>query len=118
MHLQLLIQTYGYFAILAGTFLEGDIILAIGGFLAHQEYLSLPLVILAGFGGAFISDQFFFWLGRKKGGALLKKITRWCFPFCLRLPHDHAFYFRQQPYQIINFCIIKSSWRFALGNDC
>jgi membrane protein DedA with SNARE-associated domain len=77
MHLQLLIQTYGYLAVFIGTFLEGDIILVIGGFPSHQEYLSLPCVILTGCTGAILSDQFFFWLGRKRGAWLFKKLPRW-----------------------------------------
>ncbi len=72
-----LIQTYGYLAIFIGTFLEGDIVLVLGGFLAHQKYLHLPLVILTGFSGAILCDQFFFWLGRIKGKQLLAKIPRW-----------------------------------------
>lgn len=72
-----LIQSYGYLAVFIGTFLEGDIVLVLGGFLAHQRYLHLPLVILTGFSGAIFCDQFFFWLGRIKGKQLLAKMPRW-----------------------------------------
>jgi membrane protein DedA with SNARE-associated domain len=77
LYLQQLIQTYGYLGVFIGTFLEGDIVLVLGGFLSHQEYLRLPLVILTGFSGAILSDQFFFWLGRKRGPWLFKKLPRW-----------------------------------------
>jgi membrane protein DedA with SNARE-associated domain len=77
LYLQQLIQTYGYLAVFIGTFLEGDIVLVLGGFLSHQEYLRLPLVILTGFTGAILGDQFFFWLGRKRGAWLFKKLPRW-----------------------------------------
>ena len=47
-----LIQSYGYWAILAGTFLEGETILVLAGFAAHLGYLQLPWVILAAFAGS------------------------------------------------------------------
>jgi membrane protein DedA with SNARE-associated domain len=77
MHLHLLIQTYGYWAVFFGTFLEGDTVLAIGGFLSHQRYLAMPLVILIGSLAALMNDQLFFWLGRKKGEKICKRIPRW-----------------------------------------
>ena len=62
---------------MAGTFLEGETILVIAGFLAHRGYLSLPLVILAAFAGTFAGDQLFFHLGRRKGMAFLDKRPSW-----------------------------------------
>ena len=47
-----LIDQFGYWAILAGTFLEGETILVLAGFAAHQGYLRLDLVILAAFIGS------------------------------------------------------------------
>ena len=43
------IGTYGYFAVFLGTLLEGETILIIAGFLAHQGHFHLPLVILVAF---------------------------------------------------------------------
>jgi len=60
MPLDRLIDTYGYWAILVGTLLEGETILLLGGFAAYQGYLALPWVILAAFIGAFCGDQLFF----------------------------------------------------------
>lgn len=71
------IETYGYWALLVGTFLEGETILIIGGFLAHRGYLSLPLVILAAFIGTLAGDQLFFFIGRKKGKVFLDKRPSW-----------------------------------------
>jgi len=65
--LESLITTYGYWAILAGTFLEGETVLVLGGFSAHQGYLVLPWVIAAAFAGSFANDQLFFFIGRWKG---------------------------------------------------
>lgn len=48
---------YGYAALAVGTFLEGETILVIAGFLAHRGYLSMDLVILSAFLGTFFGDQ-------------------------------------------------------------
>jgi len=68
-----LIETYGYLAILIGTFLEGETILILGGFAAHQGYLNLAGVIAAAFSGTLCSDQLFFYLGRKHAGLFLDR---------------------------------------------
>lgn len=73
MSLEALIQTYGYWAVLAGTFLEGETILVLGGFAAHRGYLHLPGVILVAFIGSFGGDQFYFLMGRWRGQALIEK---------------------------------------------
>ena len=54
------IQTYGYWAILIGTFLEGETILVLGGLAAHMGYMDLGGVILAAFAGSLCGDQLFF----------------------------------------------------------
>lgn len=77
MSLAALIQTYGYWAILVGTFLEGETILILGGFAAHRGYLQLPWVILVAFIGGLAGDQVYFFLGRWKGRAFLEKWSAW-----------------------------------------
>jgi membrane protein DedA with SNARE-associated domain len=77
MALEHLVTTYGYLALLLGTFFEGETILILGGFLAHRGYLHLPLVILAAFFGGFLADELSFFAGRWKGEALLAKHPRW-----------------------------------------
>ncbi len=67
MGLEILIQKYGYAAILLGTFLEGETVLVLGGFAAHRGYLYLPLVMVCAFLGSFIGDQIYFFIGRSKG---------------------------------------------------
>ena len=59
------IAEYGYWAILAGCLLEGETLLMMGGFAAHQGQLSLPWVLVIAFVGGTLGDQFFFWLGRR-----------------------------------------------------
>src|SRR5208283_2606218 len=72
-----LVETYGYYALLAGTFLEGETILLIGGLAAHLGYLDLPVVMLAAFIGSFSGDQTYFCIGRLKGRELLSRYHIW-----------------------------------------
>jgi membrane protein DedA with SNARE-associated domain len=69
---QLLLETYGYWALIVGTALEGETILILGGFAAHSGYLKLSIVILSAFIGTLIGDQFFFLMGRKRGKRFLE----------------------------------------------
>tara|TARA_Y100001934_G_scaffold8195_1_gene11337 strand:+ start:2796 stop:3377 length:582 start_codon:yes stop_codon:yes gene_type:complete len=67
MNFEVLIEQYGYVAILIGTFLEGEAILIVAGFLSHQGYLNIYGVILLAFIGAMLGDQLYFCIGRWKG---------------------------------------------------
>ncbi|WP_246561070.1 DedA family protein [Geobacter grbiciae] len=69
------LQQHGYWVLFLWTFLEGEAGLILAGFLAFQGYLTLPAVIVTAFGGAFLGDQFYFYLGRWKGPWLLKMFT-------------------------------------------
>lgn len=77
MPIEHLISAHGYVVILIGTFLEGETVLVVGGFLAHRGYLELPWVIAAAFTGTLAWDQLFFFLGRKKGLQYLSKRPTW-----------------------------------------
>lgn len=68
-----LVQTYGYFALAIGTFLEGETVLLAAGLAAHSGYLDIYAVIAVAAVCGFIGDQFFFWLGRHHGGAVLQR---------------------------------------------
>jgi len=70
------VSTYGYWSILLGTFLEGETILIVAGFMAHLGYLKLPYVMGMAFIGSLTGDQFFFILGRLRGAPLLSKFKR------------------------------------------
>jgi membrane protein DedA with SNARE-associated domain len=59
-----LLADHGYLAVLIGSLLEGETILVLAGFAAHQGHLSLPLVLAIAFVGGTFGDQIFFWLGR------------------------------------------------------
>ena len=77
MSLAELLDSYGYVALVVGTFLEGETVLVLAGFAAHRGYLSLPLVMLAAFAGSFFGDQLYFHLGRTKGEAFLRRRVTW-----------------------------------------
>ncbi len=72
-----LLMTYGYLAIAAGTFVEGETMAVMGGFAVHRGYLTLSLVMLATFIGGIAGDQFYFLLGRLKGKAYLERHPSW-----------------------------------------
>ena len=77
MHFQQILRDYleihGYWVLFVGTFLEGEAILIMAGFLAFQGYLNICSVILTAFAGSFLGDQFYFYLGRLQGKALLRR---------------------------------------------
>jgi membrane protein DedA with SNARE-associated domain len=72
-----LIISFGYIAIFIGTFLEGETILILGGFLAHRGYLQIHWVILSAFLGSLIGDQIYFFIGRHRGVRVLLKHPNW-----------------------------------------
>jgi membrane protein DedA with SNARE-associated domain len=65
-----LLERYGYAAVLIGTFFEGETVLVMGGFAAHQGYLAFPGVVAAAFCGSLAGDQFAFLIGRRYGHVL------------------------------------------------
>jgi len=75
--LEPLLNIYGYWAVLIGTFAEGETVLVLGGFAAHRGYLALPWVILAAFVGSVMGDQLFFYLGRKHSQWVLARRPSW-----------------------------------------
>ncbi len=77
--LEYIIQTYGYVALFLGTFLEGETILLIAGFLAQSPVygLDLHLIILTAFCGSLCGDQFAFYIGRFKGKQFIEKREKW-----------------------------------------
>lgn len=75
-----LIHDYGYLAMLAGTFLEGETILILGGVAAHLGALDLPLVMLTAFVGSSAGDQLYYFIGKWKGQAVLDYFPKWHAP--------------------------------------
>ena len=68
-----LLSQYGYLAVFVGSVLEGETVLVLAGFAAHQGYLSFPLVVTLAFCGSTLGDQIFFFLGRYYGTPLLSR---------------------------------------------
>lgn len=77
MSLEQFVSHYGYWAVFAGTLAEGETIVVLAGYAAHQGILSLPWVIAVAFAGTFLCDQTIFHIGRRFGPALLARHPRW-----------------------------------------
>lgn len=97
--MEYLLTTYGYFAVVVGTFLEGETVLALAGFAAHRGYLSLRYVILSAFLGSLAGDQLYFFLGRRHGSRLLARRPSWQ----ARAAKIHRILERRQALFIIGF---------------
>lgn len=80
MNLPELIETYGYWAVLGGTLLEGESVLLLAGFAAHRGYLNLHTVIGVAVIGSFLGDQLWFYLGRRHGSKLLERYPGYAAP--------------------------------------
>lgn len=74
--LEVIIAQYGLVALFIGTFLEGEIVVIASGLLSRLDFLALPMVLVTAFAATFLGDQFFFYLGRKKGTEFLEKRHR------------------------------------------
>lgn len=73
MDLGSLIHSYGYLAVAAGTFLEGESVLLAAAAAAAQGYLHLPFVIAIASICGFLGDQTFFFIGRVCGTKVLAR---------------------------------------------
>jgi membrane-associated protein len=78
-----LLVAHGYLVIIFGAALDnfglpasGDIVLFAGGLFANGGELALPLVMLSGFVGAFISDNSVYWIGRIGGRPMMYRILK------------------------------------------
>jgi len=71
-----LLQTYGYWAILLGTFLEGETIVILAGILVASGQMSFEGVSACAFLGSFLSDQLMFSLGKYKGNSILGRFPK------------------------------------------
>lgn len=71
-----LLRKYGYYVILVWTFLEGETIVIIAGWLSASVGMKPGLIALCAFIGSFLSDQVMFSLGKYKGEAVLRRFPR------------------------------------------
>lgn len=72
--MEIFIDKFGYFAIVIGTFLEGEAILLVGGVLAMMGYLNPIGVMIAAFFGALAGDLASYFLGSLKPRRFLRAI--------------------------------------------
>ena len=62
-----LLQHYGYFAVIIGSFFEGETLLMLGAYAVHQHVLHFWLLIFSAMLGGFIGDQLYYQIGRHYG---------------------------------------------------
>ncbi|MBS1559585.1 MAG: DedA family protein [Bacteroidetes bacterium] len=62
-----LINEFGYFALMVGTFFEGEIAILTASSLIHRGFFDFPFTVLAAFLGSFISDWVYYLIGRLNG---------------------------------------------------
>jgi membrane protein DedA with SNARE-associated domain len=68
-----LIATHGYWILALGCMLEGETVLVLAVLAARRGYLNPVAVVTIAMACAAASNQFFFWLGRRHGTALLER---------------------------------------------
>jgi membrane protein DedA with SNARE-associated domain len=68
-----LLQTHAYWVLALGCFLEGETLLLLAGLAAHRGLLNPVAVVAIAAVAGFAGDQFWFWLGRRHGAALLAR---------------------------------------------
>jgi membrane protein DedA with SNARE-associated domain len=73
LHLPQLLSDYGYYAVFFLGLLEGETILLLGAYAVHEGYLSFWPLVAFGASAAFLTDQFYFFLGRKKGPQVIER---------------------------------------------
>jgi membrane protein DedA with SNARE-associated domain len=71
-----LAQTYGYPVVVLGTMLQGETILLVFGFLAHEGYLSPWLVVLIAALSATCGDTTYFFIGRHYGEKFVSRLPK------------------------------------------
>ncbi|MBU6440011.1 MAG: DedA family protein [Betaproteobacteria bacterium] len=70
------VKDWGYLAVAAGTFAEGETVLLAAGYASRAGWLELWRVIAVAVLAASAGDQTFYWIGRLWGGALLRRLPR------------------------------------------
>jgi len=64
---------HGYWILALGCLLEGETALVLAALAAHRGYLNPVAVVTIAATCGFASNQFFFWVGRRHGTALLER---------------------------------------------
>ena len=61
------LRHYGYMALSAGTFLEGETAILVASSLVHSGFFEGPYTVIFAFFGSFVSDWLYFLIGRLNG---------------------------------------------------
>jgi membrane protein DedA with SNARE-associated domain len=67
------LNQYGYFALLLGTFMEGETAILMASSLIHRGLFNFPFTVLVAFFGSFVSDWIYYLIGRLNGKYFLAK---------------------------------------------
>jgi len=67
------LQRYGYIALSAGTFLEGEAAILVASSLVVSGLFKIPFTVFFGFFGSFLSDWVYFLIGRLNGKYFLDR---------------------------------------------
>jgi len=67
------VENWGYIAVFLGSLVEGESVIFMAGFFAHEGYLSLPKVILVAFSATLLADQATFFIGHFYGNRIIDK---------------------------------------------
>jgi membrane protein DedA with SNARE-associated domain len=67
------VQDWGYIAVFLGSLVEGESVIFIAGFFAHEGYLSLSKIILVSFVGTLFADQALYHVGRNYGNQIIDR---------------------------------------------
>jgi membrane protein DedA with SNARE-associated domain len=67
------VQNWGYIAVFLGAMIEGESVIFIAGFFAHEGYLSLPKIIIVSFIGTLFADQALYFVGRRYGNPFIER---------------------------------------------
>ncbi len=67
------LHQYGYFALSAGTFMEGETAILVASSLIHTGFFSGLYTIIFGFFGSFVSDWVYYMIGRLNGKYFIEK---------------------------------------------
>lgn len=67
------VQEWGYVAVFLGSMVEGESVILIAGFFAHEGILSLPKIIIVSFIGTLFADQALYHVGRHYGSHFIEK---------------------------------------------
>ncbi|MDZ4715971.1 MAG: DedA family protein [Cytophagales bacterium] len=67
------LHEYGYIALTAGTFLEGETAILVASSLVYSGFFNGPYTVLFAFFGSFASDWLYFLIGRSNGKYFIEK---------------------------------------------